>query len=64
MLQRELGNHGKASKTAICERMRGSPYAEIAQVLGKTPKQCRALFWHDVDKIRYSFRHYMADDEC
>jgi hypothetical protein len=64
MLQRELGNHGKASKTAICERMRGSPYAEIAQILDKKPQQCRALFWHDVHKIRDSIRDYLADDEC
>lgn len=64
ILRRLLKNHGKASKMAIYERMRGSPYAEIAQILDKKPKQCRALFSHDIRSIRDDLNDYRADDEC
>jgi hypothetical protein len=42
--------------------MRGSPHKEIADILGKTAKQCRALFKHDLDKIRDRLRPSPVDD--
>ena len=63
LIRREHENHEPVSKRVVHERMRGSPYKEIAAELGRTDQQCRAVFQHDMNIIEENLRHYMADDE-
>jgi len=64
LIHREMQNHGKNSKTAIYERMRGSSYEEIALILGKSAHGSRALFWDNLKRIRNSLRiRSMKDNE-
>lgn len=63
LIGRELENHEPVSKRVVYEWMRGSPYKEIAPEFGKTDQQCRAVFQHDMNKIRENLRRHTADDK-
>lgn len=63
LIRHELENHEKTSKTAICERMRGSSYGEIAVILGKNAHQSRALFWDNLKQIRKNLRIRKMKDQ-
>ena len=52
MIHREVENHERTSQTAICERMRGGSYEEIAKILGKDAHRSRAVFWDDIKQVR------------
>jgi len=63
MIRDELSKHEKGSRTAVAGRARGSPYKEIATLLGKTAQQCRALHRHDVSLIRDHIGHHFATNK-
>lgn len=60
IIDRALSKHEEDSRTAVSERMRGSPYEEIATILNRTAQQCRAVYQHDIRSIRDSIGHYFV----
>ena len=47
-----LKNHEELSKKVVYEKTRGSTYPEMAYVFDTELKDCKKIYWHDINDLR------------